>query len=375
MLVRNAYTHDTRVEKEAATLAAAGYAVTVVADAGPGLATRESRDGVDVRRVPRPRTLPGLRFLVGEARLAQTLMRLRPAVLHAHDSNALVPVAIAAALRRVPFVYDAHELWLHRPRRGRSRLYETLFSAWYRLVQRLTIRRSAAQITVSAPIAEHLARQYRLSEVRLVPNYPELVADIGARSIRDLAPDRLPADAPIVLHLGGVMEARGLEELVEAVAVCPPAHLVLLGSGPHWSTIEERSRRLNIEDRVHLLGPVPSSEVVAYAASATIGVQATVPIGLNNRYSLPNKLFQYMAAGIPVIASDFPQIREILEDAGSGIPVDTTRPSAIAHAIQRLLEAPDEARAMGVRGRAAVADRYNWAHAETTLLEVYRELD
>lgn len=374
MLVRNTYTHDTRVEKEAATLAGAGHRVTVVADAGPGLASRESRDGIDVRRVPRPATLPGLRFVLGEARLARELVRLRPDVLHAHDSNALVPVAAAAAVRRVPYVYDAHELWLHRPRRGRSPLYEALFGAWYRVVQRLTVPRSAAQITVSAPIAEHLGRQYGLSDVRLVPNYPEPAADIGPRSIRDLAPDRLPAGAPIVLHLGGVMEARGLEELVDAVAVCAPAHLVLLGSGSHWPAIAARAERAGMGDRIHLLGPVPSSEVVAYAASATIGVQATVPIGLNNRYSLPNKLFQYMAAGIPVIASDFPQIREILVDAGCGIPVDTTRPTAIAAAIRRLLAAPDEARAMGRRGRSAVAERYGWRHAASTLLEVYAGL-
>ena len=374
MLVRNPYTHDTRVEKEAATLAGAGHEVVVVADAAPGLAARETRDGVEVRRVPRPRSVPGLRFLLGEARLARVLVRLRPDVLHAHDSNALVPVALAAHRLGVPFVYDAHELWLHRPRRGRSWVYEALFGAWYRVVQRALVPRSAAQITVSAPIAEHLARQYHLPDVRLVPNYPEPVADVGPRSIRDLAPARLPPDVPIVLHLGGVMEARGLEELVDAVAECAPAHLVLLGSGSHWPAIAARADRRGIADRVHLLGPVPSAEVVAYSASATIGVQATLPVGLNNRYSLPNKLFQYMAAGLPVIASDFPQIREILATEECGIPVDTTRPSAIAGAIRQLLATPAEAREMGERGRRAAAERYSWSRAAETLLAVYRDL-
>jgi glycosyltransferase involved in cell wall biosynthesis len=374
MLVRNTFTHDTRVEKEARTLVDAGYRVTVVADARAGLPERTVTAGAAVRRLARPKAPPGIRFLLGEARLARELVRLRPDILHAHDSNALVPVALAARRLGVPYVYDAHELWLHRPRRGRSRLYEGLFGAWYRLVQRITVPASAAQITVSAPIAAHLARQYGLKDVRLVPNYPEPAPAVRPLPIHALADGRLPPDAPIVLHLGGVMEARGIDELVEAVATCEPAHLVLLGSGPHWSAVADRAGRLGVADRVHLLGPVPSDDVVAYAASATIGVQATVPIGLNNRYSLPNKLFQYMAAGIPVVASDFPQIREVVESAGCGLLVDTTRPEEIAAAIRRMLADPREAREMGARGRAAVAERFNWSSAAATLIGVYRGL-
>ncbi len=163
MLVRNTYTNDSRVEKEARSLVAAGHRVTVVADAGPGLAEREDRAGSEVIRVPRPALpVPGLRFLVHQWRLARRLVRLRPTALHAHDSNALVPVAIAALRLRVPFVYDAHDLWLGRPRRERSRPYFALNQAWYGLVERLAIPRAAATITVSPPIAEHLRRRYRL---------------------------------------------------------------------------------------------------------------------------------------------------------------------------------------------------------------------
>src|SRR5688500_15010300 len=116
MLVRNTFTYDTRVEQEARTLAAAGYRVTVVADAGPGAPKREWRDGIEVLRVARrgPR-LWGLRFVLHEVRLSRVLRALRPDVLHAHDSNTLIAVAWAARTLRVPFVYDAHDLWLGRP--------------------------------------------------------------------------------------------------------------------------------------------------------------------------------------------------------------------------------------------------------------------
>ena len=124
MLVRNRYTHDSRVEKEARTLVGAGHRVSIVADAGAGLPTHEIRDGSEVHRVARRGPpIPGLRFAVHEWRLARRLRALRPTVLHAHDTNALVPVALTARRLGIPYVYDAHDLWLGRPRRERGRLY------------------------------------------------------------------------------------------------------------------------------------------------------------------------------------------------------------------------------------------------------------
>ena len=98
---------------------------------------------------------------------------------------------------------------------------------------------------------------------------------------------------------------------------------------------------------VHVLEPVAPELVEAYAASADIGVSPIVASCLNYRYSLPNKLFQYMAAGIPVVASDFRQVRDVVEGSGAGVVVDTTRPEAIARAIGRILADPDRGRRNG----------------------------
>jgi glycosyltransferase involved in cell wall biosynthesis len=376
MLVRNPFTHDTRVEKEARTLAAAGYRVTVVADAAAGLPDRESRDGIEVRRVARhgPR-LPGLRFVIHTARLARTLRALRADVYHAHDSNTLIAVAWAARARRVPFVYDAHDLWLGRPRRERSRAYFGLSQAFYTLVERWLVPRAAATLTVSGPIARHLERRYGLERVELVPNYPEVAGRVARRELRSLPGGEAIGDGgPIVLYLGGLMAGRGLEQLVDAIGLVPTAQLALLGQGPIAADLVYRADRLGAGDRVRVLAPVGPDEVVAVAASADIGVSPIVPSCLNYRYSLPNKLFQYMAAGIPVVASDFPQVREVVDGAACGALVDTSRPREIARAIERISADPVEARAMGERGRAAVEARYHWEVAATTLLEAYRRL-
>lgn len=376
MLVRNAFTHDTRVEKEAQTLTAAGYRVTVVADAAPGLPERERRAAIDVLRVPRagPR-LPGIRFVAHELRLARRLRAIRPDILHAHDSNALVPVALAARALRVPYVYDAHDLWLGRPRRERSRLYFVLNQALYTVVERLLVPRAAATITVSPPIVDHLARRYGLDHVGLVPNYPVPGDRPVPRDIHLLpGGDGVHPDLPVVLYLGGLMGGRGLAELVDAVAIVDGVQLVLLGEGVLAGELRRRAERMGVGERVHVVPPVPPDDVLAVAASADVGVSPIVPSCLNYRYSMPNKLFQYMGAGIPVVASDFPQVRAVVESASCGLVVDTTRPAAIADAIRRILSDREAARAMGARGRAAVEDRYNWSSAAATLVEVYRRL-
>ena len=374
MLVRNAYTHDTRVEKEARALVGTGRRVTIVADAAPGLSERESRDGSNVIRVRRPALpVPGLRFLLHQWRLAGRLAALQPTILHGHDSNALVPVALAAARLGVPFVYDAHDLWLGRPRRERSRAYFALNQAWYALVERLTIPRAAAVITVSRPIADHLRRRYRLRRVHLVPNFPEAVGAGSRRELRDLpGGDAIDQERPIVLYLGGLMAGRGLEQLVDAVGRVPDAQLVLLGDGVLEQPLRDRAIRVGTP--LVVLPPVSPTAVESYAESAAVGVSPIVPSCLNYRYSLPNKLFQYMAAGIPVVASDFPQVREVVEGAACGVVVDTLRPDAIAGAIETILRDPEAAAAMGARGRAAVRDRYNWATAAAVLRAVYEEL-
>ncbi|MBW3613502.1 MAG: glycosyltransferase family 4 protein, partial [Chloroflexi bacterium] len=378
MRVRNAYTHDSRVEKEARTLVTAGHRVTVVADGAVGLPGTEDRPGGErvIRVERRGLRLAGLRFVVHELRLLRRLVALRPDVLHAHDSNALLPVALAARRCRVPFVYDAHDLWLGRPRRERGRLSFALHQAWYGLVERVLIPRAAATITVSPPIVEHLRDRYGLARVALVPNYPELEpAPVTLRTLGSLpGGDRIAPDRPIVLYLGGLMGGRGLETLVDAIARTDGPQLVLLGDGLLADPLRARAANLGIGDRVHLLPPVPPAEVIGVAASADLGVSPIPPSCLNYRYSLPNKLFQYLAAGLPVVASDFPQVRDVVEGSRCGVVADPTSAAAMAGAIESVLADPVEARAMGERGRRAVAERYHWGVAAERLLEVYSAL-
>ena len=377
MLVRNAFTHDTRVEREARSLAAAGHRVTIVAEARPGLPLREEKASASVIRVPRPLArVPALRFLAYVWRLRSVVEKTRPDVLHAHDTDALQSMGPAARRLGVPFVYDAHELWLGRAARGHSGVYDRLARAYYGLVERRHVPRAAAVIVANPGVGPELERRYGIRGVRAVPNYPVEIGPVERRELRSLpGGDRIPHDAPIVLYSGGITIDRGIEQLVQAMTEVPDAHLVFMGAGGLEPEIRRLVSQLGLDDRVHFLGMVPSDEVVAYTASATVGVLSTVPVSLNNVLALPNKIFQYMAAGIPLVASDYPQIREVVEGSGAGRVMDSSDPSAIAAALRAVLADPDAARAAGERGRAAVVSTYHWAVSERTLLEVYRQVE
>jgi glycosyltransferase involved in cell wall biosynthesis len=186
--------------------------------------------------------------------------------------------------------------------------------------------------------------------------------------------DRMRRGSPVILYLGGLMAGRGLEQLVDAMVHVEHGQLVLIGDGVLAAALRERAAGAGVAERVHLLPPVPPGQVVDLAASADVGVSPIVPSCLNYRYSLPNKLFQYMAAGLPVVASDFPQVREVVDGAGCGLLADTRDPTRIAAAIGRILQDPEEAQAMGERGRRAIRERFNWSTSAAVLLETYAAL-
>jgi glycosyltransferase involved in cell wall biosynthesis len=372
MLVRNPFTHDTRVENEARTLAEAGYRVTVIAEARPELPARELVGGVSIWRVPRPAVrLPGLRYIAYRQRLVRALTASAPQLLHAHDSDALEPVATVAGRLGVPFVYDAHELWLSRLPRGRNPLYVQASRIAYGLIERRLLSRAAGWITVSPPIARLLEKRYRLSRVRLVANYPHLPSRVRRRELRGLSGMAgVPAAQPLVLYVGALLPGRGIEQLIEAMGDVD-ATLVILGEGQQRPALEALAAERSLADRVRFAGVVPSADVIGFAASADVGVSPIVPISLSYAYSLPNKLFQYMAAGLPIVASDFPQVREVVERSGAGVVVDARRPVEIAQALNRVLRDPEEARRMGRRGRRAARQRYHWGVSAQELLGLY----
>lgn len=431
MFVLNDVRRDARVLREAGSLAGAGHEVTVIgrpSDPAAVVVERERRDGFVITRIPIPgrsrrwllaagggrgqttgspagspsagrlvvrivRALAALPVVGGLVRGLDLLVRWRLGtvawgeaaaaaaqiadVWHAHDLSG-VPAALAARRRRGGrFVYDAHELFLEagdtatRPRWARAVL---------RRFERDAIWRADALITVNAGVAAALTRIATPRRIVLVHNAPLLSGTPQPAESPLRAAAGVPAGAPIALYHGSFAPGRGVEVLAAAIREpgLESVHAVFLGEGSGRAALEAAANDPIHGARLHVLPPVDPSEVTAWVAGADVGVMSIAPTTLNHRLSTPNKLFECLAAGVPVVASDFPGIREIVmadPSAPLGVLVDPQDPSAVAAGIRSILDRDPAARAaLRERCRSAARERWNWERESAGLLDLYADL-
>lgn len=285
-------------------------------------------------------------------------------VLHAHDLNTL-PVAAALARRRgMRLIYDAHELYPEV-----STLTPVERRLW-KLVQGPLTRRADRVVTVCESIADELSVRHGVPKPTVLLNCPPRVelAD-GPNLLREKA--RLDDSLePIVLYQGGFATHRGLPELVEAAGYLNRGIVVLMGWGTLEASLHELVDELELGHRVRIVGPVPQTELLSYTRGADIGVIPYVPVGLNNYYTTPNKLFEYIAAGLPIVGSRIPELRRFLEGYELGLTFEPGSAQDLGHALNYLLENDDAIASM--RRNALRASRHlDWQSQEGTLLDIY----
>ncbi len=356
---------DIRIfRKECVSLARAGYEVVQVV--GDGLGDAADVHGVrivDIGAAPAGR----LARMRRQPRAALAAVQaLAPALVHVHDPE-LLPLATALAAQGLPVVYDAHEdvplqiltkQWIPAPLR---RPLAAAFEAY----ENARVRRLAAVCAATPHIAERFGRVARRSVN--VGNFPFL---------DELAPPAQGAAVPrgrSVCYVGGLFRTRGVLQMVRAVALLEgDVELVLCGRFED-AGIEAEARAEPGWSRVRWLGQVGRERVREVMAQASAGLVTLLPLP-SYRDSLPIKMFEYMSAELPVVASHFPLWRDIVERARCGVCVDPTDPAAIAEALRRYLDDPALARAHGRAGRAAVLSTYNWPVAERELFALYRAL-
>lgn len=182
----------------------------------------------------------------------------------------------------------------------------------------------------------------------------------------------LPAETPIVLYQGGFSRDRGIEQLIDTLPSMPGVALVLTGYGYLDAELRARAAEPGLAGRLRVLPAVPPSELLKWVASADVVAMPIQPTTLNHRLTTPNKLFEAMAAGVPVVASDLPGMEPIVRETGCGLLVDPSSPIAIADACRQLLEASfAERTAWRERALRAAHDTYSWDHGAAAVQCLY----
>ena len=355
---------DMRIfHKECRTLVKAGFDLTLVVPHYQD----EVVEGIRILAVPKPETR--------RERMTRTVWEVyRKAVAadavlyHFHDPG-LIPVGLLLALRGKRVIYDVHE---DVPQQTLSKDWLPKGSRWFTSTAMSAIENWASGhfaglVTATPTIAQRFKR--RGIPLALVQNFSLVDEKVLSRS--GLSSDREMA----AIYLGGISRIRGIREMIEAIEIVQKevkARLLLAGEFESQA-LREEMERLPGWKAVEYLGQIDPKEVGKVMARARLGLVLFHPEP-NHIYAQPNKLFEYMSFGLPVIASDFTLWQEIVGRTGAGLLVNPLDPKAIATAIVFLLKHPEEGNAIGSRGRQAVEEHYNWAIEERKLLSLYESI-
>lgn len=354
---------DPRIfHKEAQTLVQAGYKVVLIA---PHDKEYENVDGVQIVGLPRYKR----RFFrpLNWWRILWAALRQKADVYHFHDPE-LLPVGWLLKRfggRRV--IYDCHEYYAEAM--ASRRWIPHIFRPLARIVFEVLESRIASSLSAVVVVTDGLLLSFE--EATLLYNFPVkesfVTSTSAVRNKRQL------------IYVGQLSRPRGIFMLVETMRLLKKyedVELFLLGRFDSESTKNEVQSLVadaDLSGRFHFLGQIPYPELQSYLLRATVGL---VPLQPVSQYSkvIPTKMFEYMACGLPIVASDMPLVRHFIGDLNCGILVEPTDPQAHAEAICYLLDHPDKAQRMGENGQRAMEEKYNWESEGRKLLRLYEEL-
>jgi len=334
---------------------------------GSDEAVEEQEQNLRMHSLPTPLG-HGPRFFAAVHRRFREAAWTTPArVYHASDLYVLPAMSAAARRQGGRLAFDARELYTHvTATAGRP-----LVRHFWRAVEGHYIRRADAVFTVSTSISRHLANAYHVPPPTVLPNVPVFRHVVPAGQLRRKA--GIAPESVLILHQGQMRASRGCELLVDAMRDVHGSALVFLGDGPQEQALRLFVAKHGLEDRVRFLPPVPPGDLLPLTADADIGVTLLEDTCLNHRYALPNKLFEYLMAGLPVLGSDLPEIRSVIAGFDVGCVVDPSDRQALVDNLQAMV-ADKSARRRWAANSPLVFERFDGDDAAAQFMATYRRL-
>lgn len=287
-------------------------------------------------------------------------------VLVANDLDTLLPNFFVSKLKHLPLIFDSHEYFT-----GVPEIQNRPFVKWvWTTIEKMIFPRLKYVMAVSDSISIQYERQYGIRPVT-IRNCARSSAEIKGYLKKELgiSDDHLL----LILQGGGINIDRGGEELIEAINRIEKVSLIIVGSGDVLPVLKEKVINLSLSDRIRFIPKQPLNELIKYTKSADVGLSLDKDTNLNYRFSLPNKLFDYISAGIPVITSDLPEVKKIVEESRCGIIIQTVTPEEICKAIIKLRD--DLVLLNRLKQNAVIASgTLNWDLESKKVVNFYKDI-
>lgn len=297
-------------------------------------------------------------------RLFLSLLFRKADLYIANDLDTLLPCFILSRLRKKPLIYDSHEYFT-----GQHGLEERkLVYGFWKRIEKSILPKIRWMITVSDSIARLYCEEYGINPV-VVRNLAPSSA--GIKPVERSATGARDEDLLIVLQGSGINPGRGTRELIDAIALTERVFLLVIGAGDELGDIQSMVENRNLSHKVGFLPRMSWESMMSYTKCCDAGVTLDRDTCLNQRYSLPNKLFDYLSAGIPVIASALPEVSSIICRYNCGVLVEKVEPLSISEAITKIRDNPDLLDSMKIKASQAFSE-LNWERESVIELELFR---
>ena len=286
-------------------------------------------------------------------------------LLIANDLDTLMPNYLISRLKNKPIVYDSHELFTETPEVIHRKFVQNV---WLK-IEKWIFPKLKDVFTVSNSIAQVFKEKYDV-DVKVVRNVPPTRKFDKIKSRQEL---NLPENKKIVILQGaGINIHRGAEELIQSMQYLKEHLLLIVGGGDVIQDLKQLATKLNLKDKVQFLPRQSIEELYQYTMNVDLGVTIDKDTNLNYKYSLGNKIFDYIHAGIPVLASPLVEIKKIISTYNIGHTIDNHDPQHIAKKIKEMTSDPIKTKEWKENCKFA-ASELCWEKEESIVLEVYKK--